>query len=99
MGRYAHEFLPCDARPDLFANLKSGTTGDQATSERFVPGFAAVNRLLGKLYRASGDTKSAVDCQVLSLEANPFMWDSFTELCDTGRSWEALAFQGHNANW
>ncbi|SPO04911.1 related to Protein bimA [Cephalotrichum gorgonifer] len=57
---------------------------DQGASARFIPDFAAVNRLLGKLYRASGDAKSAVDCHVLALEANPFMWDAFTDLCDSG---------------
>lgn len=65
--------------------MSLGAVDDQPSSERFIPGFAAVNRLLGKLYRASGDAKSAVDSQVLALEANPFMWDSFTDLCDTGR--------------
>ena len=66
------------------ANVDYGTADGQDSSERFVPGFAAVTRLLGKLHRASGDAKSAVNYQVQALETNPFMWDSFTDLCDTG---------------
>lgn len=67
------------------ANMGVETLDDHAASERFIPGAAAANRLLGKLYKASGDAKLAVDCQVKAVEANPFMWDSFTDLCDTGR--------------
>ena len=84
MGWYAYE-PPSHSVEYRLANIPLGAADDQASSERFVPGSAAVNRLLGKLYRASGDAKSAVDCQVLALETNPFMWDSFTDLCDTGR--------------
>ena len=46
----------------------------------------AVYCLLGKLWHAYDDIKKAVDCYVESLKLNPFMWDAFTGLCDTGRS-------------
>ncbi|CAI4219996.1 unnamed protein product [Parascedosporium putredinis] len=59
-------------------------TDDQALSERFAPDYAAANRLLGKLYKASGDVKSAINCYVAAVETNPFMWDAFTDLCDNG---------------
>ncbi|OCL14176.1 TPR-like protein [Glonium stellatum] len=53
-------------------------------SRRHLPDAAAVNCLLGKLWRAHGDMKKAVDCYVEALKLNPFMWDAYLDLCDTG---------------
>ncbi|KAF2201174.1 TPR-like protein [Delitschia confertaspora ATCC 74209] len=53
-------------------------------SRRHVPDAAACNRLLGKLYNAQGDTAKAMHHYIHALKANPFMWDAFTDLCDTG---------------
>jgi len=54
------------------------------SSRRHLPDAAAVNCLLGKLWRAHGDMKKAVDCYVEALKLNPFMWDAYLDLCDTG---------------
>ncbi|KAH6975341.1 hypothetical protein BKA56DRAFT_675381 [Ilyonectria sp. MPI-CAGE-AT-0026] len=56
--------------------------GDRSPSHRFIPDFSSVNRLLGKLYRASGDAKTAATHFEAALEANAFLWDAFTDLCD-----------------
>jgi anaphase-promoting complex subunit 3 len=48
------------------------------------PDSAAVNCLLGKLYRAYDDKKKAIACFEDALRTNPFMWDAFTNLCDMG---------------
>ena len=53
-------------------------------SRRYFPDAAAVCCLLGKLYRADGELKRAVDYYAESLRLNPFMWDAFTDLCDAG---------------
>ncbi|KAF2758942.1 TPR-like protein [Pseudovirgaria hyperparasitica] len=53
-------------------------------SRRHLPDAAAVNCLLGKLWKASGEVKKAVVCYVEALKLNPFMWDAFLDLCDTG---------------
>ena len=53
-------------------------------SKRYFPDAAAVCCLLGKLYRADGELKRAVDYYAESLKLNPFMWDAFTDLCDAG---------------
>lgn len=65
-------------------NLKANTfsVGERPPSDRFVPDSSSVNRLLGKLYRASGDAKTAATHFVAALEANAFLWDAFTDLCD-----------------
>lgn len=54
------------------------------TSRRHIPDAAAVYCLLGKLWHAYDDIKKAVDCYVESLKLNPFMWDAFLGLCNTG---------------
>ncbi|RTE69950.1 hypothetical protein BHE90_015666 [Fusarium euwallaceae] len=62
----------------------SGIRSEPSTSERFIPDSSSISRLLGRLYRANGDLRRAASCFVSALEANPFMWDVFTELCDCG---------------
>ncbi|KAI9822991.1 MAG: anaphase-promoting complex subunit cdc27 [Thelocarpon impressellum] len=54
------------------------------TSRRHLPDAAAVYCLLGKLWHGYGDPKKAVDYYVEALKINPFMWDAFLGLCDTG---------------
>ncbi|KAF2843240.1 TPR-like protein [Patellaria atrata CBS 101060] len=54
------------------------------TQRKHIPDAAVVNCLLGKLWRAHGDVKKAVEYYVACLKLNPFMWDAFLELCDTG---------------
>lgn len=49
-----------------------------------LPDAAAVNGVLGKLYQGLGDTKRAVSYFEEALKLNPFMWNSFTGLCDMG---------------
>ncbi|KAK7614238.1 hypothetical protein JOL62DRAFT_564489 [Phyllosticta paracitricarpa] len=54
------------------------------TVRRHVPDAAAVNCLLGKLWRAHGDVSKAIASYTEALKLNPFMWDAFIDLCDTG---------------
>ncbi|KAF5018794.1 hypothetical protein F66182_9212 [Fusarium sp. NRRL 66182] len=60
------------------------TIGQASGSERFIPDLPSINRLLGKLHRANGDLQSAARYFVTALESDPFMWDAFTDLCDSG---------------
>ncbi|KAE9964809.1 hypothetical protein EG328_002811 [Venturia inaequalis] len=53
-------------------------------SRRHQPDAAAVLCLLGKLCKANGETKRAADYYAESLKLNPFMWDAFQDLCDSG---------------
>ncbi|KAH7308062.1 hypothetical protein B0I35DRAFT_483348 [Stachybotrys elegans] len=52
--------------------------------QRFIPSLASVHLLLGKLHQANSDNKTAAKHFVTALESDPFMWDAFTNLCDTG---------------
>ena len=54
------------------------------TSRRHIPDAAAVNALLGKLWRGHGDARRAGDYYVEAHKANPFIWEAFQGLCDLG---------------
>ena len=54
------------------------------SARRHMPDAAATNCLLGKLWRAQGDDRKAVQSYVEALKLHPFMWDAFLDLCHMG---------------
>ncbi|KAG9811747.1 TPR-like protein, partial [Aureobasidium melanogenum] len=54
------------------------------SSTRHTPDAAAVNTLLGKLWRGHGDSRRAGDCYIEAHKSNPFTWEVFQGLCDMG---------------
>lgn len=54
------------------------------TSTRHTPDAAAVNALLGKLWRGHGDSRRAGDYYIEAHKSNPFIWEAFEGLCDMG---------------
>jgi len=56
------------------------------TTRAATPDASVMLCLLGKLYRASDDSKRAAACFEHALKLNPLMWDAFTILCDMGVS-------------
>ncbi|THW63230.1 TPR-like protein [Aureobasidium pullulans] len=54
------------------------------SSTRHTPDAAAVNTLLGKLWRGHGDSRRAGDCYIEAHKSNPFTWEVFQGLCDLG---------------
>jgi len=55
-----------------------------ASSRQPLPDAAAMYCLLGKLYHGYDNMHKAISCFEGSLKLNPFMWDAFTSLCETG---------------
>ncbi|KAL1296648.1 hypothetical protein AAFC00_000131 [Neodothiora populina] len=53
-------------------------------SRRHIPDAAAVNNLLGHLWRGHGDARRAGDCYIEAHRASPFAWEAFQALCDIG---------------
>ncbi len=49
-----------------------------------MPDAAAIYTLQGRLFQAHKDMSKAVDCWVEALKLNPFMWDAFLGLCESG---------------
>lgn len=72
----------------LIFKLSSGANGPpdkhSETQRQHLPDAAAVYCLQGKLWHAHKDLTKAVDCYVEALKLNPFMWDAFLGLCETG---------------
>lgn len=74
-----------DTQLQQAGSLMFAWAGEPLSSEQFIPDTSSISRLLGRLYRANGDLRSAASCFVSALEDNPFMWDVFTDLCDCGQ--------------
>lgn len=74
--------------PSVYAQTgaltKSRSGKHTETSTRHVPDAAAVNTLLGKLWRGHGDSRRAGDCYIEAHKSNPFAWEVFQGLCDMG---------------
>lgn len=68
----------------LFNSSNASTDKHSDAIRRPVPDAAAIYCLLGKLFQGDREIKRAVDCYVSALKLNPFMWDAFEHLCDTG---------------
>ena len=51
---------------------------------RPTPDAAAFYCILGQLAHKNGDIKKAVESYAAALKLNPFMWDAYERLCDTG---------------
>ena len=70
--------------------------GQHSESRRqHLPDAAAVYTLLGKLWNAHKDYQKAVEYWVEALNLNPFMWDAFQGICESGKFWRSLSRQGH----
>ena len=55
------------------------------TRRQHLPDAAAVLCLQVKLWQAHKEHNKAVDCYAAALKLNPFMWDAFLSLCETGK--------------
>lgn len=83
LGKHLEGTTALDKAKSLW-NGRSNWNKHSETSRRHVPDAAAVQTLLGKLWRGHGDLKKAGDCYVEAHKANPFIWDSFEGLCKIG---------------
>jgi anaphase-promoting complex subunit 3 len=85
LGRFVEGITSLERARPLWMNKNSW---NQHTESRrhHLPDAAAVYTLQGKLFHAHKDLGKAVDCWVEALKLNPFMWDAFLGLCDTGAS-------------
>ncbi|KAF2673637.1 TPR-like protein [Microthyrium microscopicum] len=85
LQRFGEGATALDRTRGLWAARKPQFQTDRnSDSRRHTPDASAVNFLLGKLWSSYGDTTKAVEYFVEALRINPFLWESFTELCNTG---------------
>lgn len=66
--------------------LTDGIDKHSESRRQHLPDAAAVLCLQGKLWHAHKDIHKAVDCYVEALKLNPFLWDAFLGLSETGTS-------------
>ncbi|KAG2021695.1 hypothetical protein GB937_004654 [Aspergillus fischeri] len=83
LGKYLEGITALERSKGLWAS-KNHWNKHSETRRQHLPDAAAVFCLLGKLWHAHKDINKAVECYVESLKLNPFMWDAFQGLCDTG---------------
>ncbi|GMM37375.1 anaphase promoting complex subunit [Saccharomycopsis crataegensis] len=65
-------------------DLKQQTFENYETVRKSTPDAAVVFSLLGRLYGSIGDTKESAIYHSQALRLNPYLWDSFEQLCQIG---------------
>lgn len=61
------------------------------TTRRILPDASVVHCLIGKLWQAQNDNKKSIESYVAAVKVNPFLWEAFTGLCNTGKTAPMLA--------
>lgn len=69
------------------------------TERRAMPDAATIYTLIGRLWHSLGDAKKSVDCYVSAVKLNPYLWEAFLGLCDTGIVKFFRWFAGVNTDW
>jgi anaphase-promoting complex subunit 3 len=83
LGKYVEGIAALDRSKALWTS-KSNWNKHSETRRQHFPDAAAVYCLQGKLWQAHKDINKAVECYVEALKLNPFMWDAFLGLCESG---------------
>ncbi|KAL2002124.1 hypothetical protein VTN02DRAFT_613 [Thermoascus thermophilus] len=83
LGKYIEGITALERSRGLWAS-KNHWNKHSETRRQHLPDAAAVLCLQGKLWQAHKDLNKAVECYVEALKLNPFMWDAFLGLCETG---------------
>ena len=83
LGLYADGISALNGTKALWLN-KNHWNQHNENRRQHLPDAAAVWCLMGKLWKAHKNTEEAVKCWASSLRINPFMWDAFMGLCDSG---------------
>ncbi|KAL1964958.1 hypothetical protein VTN77DRAFT_6158 [Rasamsonia byssochlamydoides] len=83
LGKYIEGITALERSRGLWAS-KNHWNKHSETRRQHLPDAAAILCLQGKLWQAHKDLNKAVECYVEALKLNPFMWDAFLGLCETG---------------
>ncbi|KAI5781213.1 hypothetical protein EDC01DRAFT_620031 [Geopyxis carbonaria] len=65
----------------------SNTSWNQSsdTERKVMPDAPSIYCVIGLLWQSLGDVKKATEAFVQSIKGNPFNWEAFKALCDTGK--------------
>ncbi|KAL2842447.1 hypothetical protein BJX68DRAFT_244695 [Aspergillus pseudodeflectus] len=83
LGKYTDGINALERSKALWASRNHWNKHSE-TRRQNLPDAAAVICLQGKLWDAHKEHNKAVECYVAALKLNPFMWDAFVNLCETG---------------
>ncbi|KAL2785132.1 hypothetical protein BJX66DRAFT_315491 [Aspergillus keveii] len=83
LGKYTDGINALERSKALWASRNHWNKHSE-TRRQHLPDAAAVICLQGKLWDAHKEHNKAVECYVAALKLNPFMWDAFVNLCETG---------------
>jgi anaphase-promoting complex subunit 3 len=83
LGRFVEGITAIERGKPLWVNRNSWNQHTESRRQA-LPDAAAVYTLQGKLFQSHKDMSKAVDCWVEALKINPFMWDAFLGLCESG---------------
>jgi anaphase-promoting complex subunit 3 len=83
LGRFVEGITALERARPLWMS-KSSWNQHTESRRNHLPDAAAVYTLQGRLFKAHKDMGKAVDCWVEALKLNPFMWDAFLGLCESG---------------
>ncbi|KAI9843877.1 MAG: anaphase-promoting complex subunit cdc27 [Sclerophora amabilis] len=82
-GREKEGIRALEAAKSLWSGRNDWVRSVDAPPRR-LPDAGAVHSLLGKLWQKYGDRTKAVDSYETALKLNPFLWDAFLGLCESG---------------
>lgn len=85
LGRFVEGITALEQARPLWVNRNSWNQHTESRRQQ-LPDAAAVHTLQGRLFQAHKNVSKAVDCWVEALKLNPFMWDAFVGLCESGAS-------------
>lgn len=83
LGRFVDGLTALEKSKHLWQNRNAWGQHNESRRQH-LPDAAAVLCLKGKLWKAQKNLDQAVECWAAALKLNPFMWDAFTGLADSG---------------
>ena len=83
LGKYSEGVTALERSKSLWVT-RNGWNRSTDVRRQPLPDAAAVNCLLAKLLTGYGDSSRAIECYAQAVKENPFMWDAFQGLCDSG---------------
>ena len=83
LGRYTDGVHAIDKSRVLWQNRNTWSQHSESRRQ-YLPDAAAMLCLKGKLLKGHKNMDEAAQCWVACLKANPFMWDAYTLLVETG---------------
>ncbi|OJJ58829.1 hypothetical protein ASPSYDRAFT_150612 [Aspergillus sydowii CBS 593.65] len=83
LGKYMDGINALERSKSLWSSRNHWNKHSESRRQH-LPDAAAVLCLQGKLWQAHKEHNKAVDCYAAALKLNPFMWDAFLSLCETG---------------